>query len=63
MELPIGLVICFGMCQTFFAKRSKVSDLSLFIRLDMYDIQYEIQYETSFVEEILENSPDILSKS
>ena len=35
----------------------------MFIRLDMYDIQYEIQYEKSFVEEILENSSDIRSQS
>ena len=32
---------------------------SLFIPLDMYEIEYEIQYEKSVVEEILENSPDI----
>ena len=34
-ELPKRLGIGFGMCQTFFAKGSKVSDPSLFIRLDM----------------------------
>ena len=34
-ELPKRLGIGFGMCQTFFAKGSKVSDHSLFIRLDM----------------------------
>ena len=36
-RLGIGV----GMCRTFFAKGSKVSDPYLFIRLDMYEIEYE----------------------
>ena len=58
-ELPKRLGIGFSMWQTCFAKGPKASDPSLFIQLDMQ----EIQYEKSFLEKILENSPDIQSQS
>ena len=52
-ELPKRLGIGFGTCQQCFAKGYKVSDPSLFIRLDMYEIQYEIQYHIQYAIQLI----------